>query len=75
MRILLPRFHFRKDSLPLHKGNFMEEGRVLGVDSSGVETDRYEMVERPNKKRRGCFEEVRRKADLPQVPHHRGCNS
>ena len=31
---------------------------VLGADSSGVESDRYETVERPNKKT-GCFEEVR----------------
>ncbi|MHB8545137.1 MAG: transposase, partial [Leptospirales bacterium] len=36
---------------------------VLGVDSSGVETDRYELVERPNKKK-GCFEEVRRQIYL-----------
>jgi hypothetical protein len=33
------------------------------VDSSGVEIDRYEMVERPNKKK-GCFEKVRRQIYL-----------
>jgi hypothetical protein len=36
---------------------------VLGADSSGVETDRYETVMRPNKKK-GCFEEVRRRIFL-----------
>jgi hypothetical protein len=36
---------------------------VLGADSSGVETDRYETVERPNKKM-GCFEEVRKRIYL-----------
>ncbi|MHB8566706.1 MAG: transposase [Nitrososphaerales archaeon] len=36
---------------------------VLGIDSSGVETDRYEMVERPNKKK-GCFENVRKRIYL-----------
>jgi hypothetical protein len=33
------------------------------VDSSGVETDRYEMIEIANKKK-GCFEEVRRQIHL-----------
>ena len=36
---------------------------VLGTDSSGVETDRYETVVRPNKKK-GCFEEVRKQIYL-----------
>ncbi len=36
---------------------------VLGVDSSSVETDRYKLVERPNKKK-GCFEEARRQIYL-----------
>jgi hypothetical protein len=36
---------------------------VLGADSSGVETDRYEIVVRPNKKK-GIFEEVRRQISL-----------
>ncbi len=36
---------------------------ALGTDSSGVETDRYETVERPNKKK-GCFEETRRQIYL-----------
>jgi len=36
---------------------------VLGTDSSGVETDRYESVERPNRKN-GCFEEVRKQIYL-----------
>ncbi len=36
---------------------------VLGSDSSGVETDRYEIVERPDKKR-GGFKEVRKQISL-----------
>jgi hypothetical protein len=36
---------------------------VLGADSSGIRTDRYKIVERPNKKK-GTFEEVRRQISL-----------
>jgi hypothetical protein len=36
---------------------------TLGADSSGVETDRYETVIRPNKKK-GCFENVRKRIYL-----------
>ena len=36
---------------------------ILGVDSSGVETDRYETVVRPNKEE-GCFQDVRRRIFL-----------
>ncbi len=40
---------------------------LLGADSSGVETDRYETVEKPDK-RKGRIQEDQ-EANLPQVPH------